>query len=156
MSAKVLDKTDIAALRKADSICIDYALTGLHYIESDGAIRAIKKAQGTDPFEQTHIIQVNARADGYKMNGGKVRKAFAYFPHNKLTEELQTIWSLLRTGDILEVRFTASNNSQVLDEVNLHNDELRLVITRKSGKELSFLMDQHTSKNNSARMCKVY
>ena len=158
MNAKVFDKTDIAALRKADSICIDYKMESLSYTDSAAAIRAIKKAKRSDPFGQdsTYVIDVDSRVNGFNLNGGKIRSAFVHFGSNQFTPELTTIWNLLRAGDTIRVRFTASNNSQILDEVNLHNDEARLIVTRKNGLELVFLIEAKTSKNNSARMCKVY
>lgn len=79
MNAKVLDKTDIAALRKADSICIDYKAESLNYTDSAAAIRAIKIAKSDDPFGQdsTYVIDVDSRVNGFNLNGGNIRWLFA-------------------------------------------------------------------------------
>ena len=68
---------------------------------------------------------------------------------------LTTIWSLLRVGDILRLRWNYNGGSRVVERVNLHTDQLYLEVIRmgkKGEKKMKFFIDEQTGLDNSARM----
>ena len=151
-----LSRQDIAALRKADDLV---------FTHRDGAsyIRAIKrvtdKDKQRDPWadDKEHRINADVEFRDYKnefLHGNW--SAFEMFNGAQYSRQWQTIAGFLRPLDQLTLMWTANNNSQILDEANLHNDMLRVHVKRitKSNKTKNFvfLVDVRTSKNNTARM----
>ncbi len=62
-----------------------------------------------------------------------------------------TVASLLKVGDRVTLRWTASNNNQYADDARLHVDELHLSVDR-GGKRLTFAIGHNVCADNSARM----
>jgi hypothetical protein len=154
-----LTKTDIAALRKCDSIAVH-----LSQHSPEGKVRAIKRAKKSerDPFAQDveHVVTANV-----KINGGwcddmqdKIKKghaacfALVNLYHEQRTPESNVIHTL-REGDEITFRFypDAHSNGYVA-QANLHADVLYLDVTRK-GKRFTWELDSGVCPDNSARMC---
>jgi hypothetical protein len=159
MIMTIIDKTDLTALRKADSVCFDHNIRTTAGPERVSMIRAIKRApyDTTDPFAQdvTHAINVDSRAFSYDHPSDSDNlTAFEMLHSAQVTETWQTIVGLLRVGDDLKLVWAAGNSNGYLEESNLHRDELRLEVTR-NGKRLTFHVATSVCPNNSARMIKT-
>ncbi len=130
----MLTKTDINTMKKADKILF----------RKDG-IECIKKQKGTH-FEERHFINCETNLK----NG---EKAFYSWYDDALR---MTILEFLKVSDELNLYwYKDASTNQLLENANLHGDNLYLKIWRetKKGKKLyKFLIDTQTSLNNTARM----
>ncbi len=172
-----LTKTDLAALRKADSICFDttfrYDLSqGYRRHDFEAQIRAVKRTSEKEktrdpfaPYDRTHYIACEAHLNAYAFDDSSViehrrilaaDKAFHMIHSANFCDHWRGILAFLRVGDDLVLRWTADNNNRLVSNASLHVDQLELEIQRttKAGRTLRyvFLIDFQVSANNSARM----
>lgn len=70
----------------------------------------------------------------------------------KYNQDLATLWSRLRPGDALSLRWVRSNDNDNNRRIGWHRDELHLVINHKSGTVESYLVDVSVGPDNTARM----
>ena len=156
-----ITRQEITALRKADDIVFTHR-EGASYMR---AIKRVTQAEkNKDPWADDKEIRINTGADfrDYKNEFLKDQwHAFEMFHGAQHSRQWQTIAGFLRPLDQLTLCWVANNNSQILDEANLHNDMLRLHVLRRTKgkggshgktKNFVFLIDVRTSKNNTARM----
>lgn len=164
-----LSKLDIAALRKADSVCF-YLHEGQHYI------RAIKEAgldeRARDPFahDQDYRIEADGMVtdysrdsvgDHYLYSPGPVVSCFYMVHVAQFSPEFRTAVGFLRPEDEPVIEWVRDNNSETIRSAGLHVDECHLRIRRwKKGRDgvakgpvmLRFMMGYTITPDNSARM----
>jgi len=155
----IIDKTDLTALRKADSVCFDHNVRTSRGPERGSYIRAIKRApfDSTDPFEQdiTHTIAVDSRAFTYDYASDHDNlTAFGMLHSAQVTETWRTVVALLRVGDDVSLVWAAGNSNGYLTEAGLHRDELRFIVKRGE-RTMTFHVMTDVCPNNSARMIKT-
>jgi hypothetical protein len=158
MNMTTLTKTDIAALRKCDDICVH--LGARH---PEGLVRAIKrKGYGnTDPFatDIEHIVTAKVEIDTLRgrqalETGGVECFAMIGVYHSQHTGQ-SSILKTLRAEDELTFRFypDAHTNGYVAMG-GLHADVLYLDV-RRDGKIIArWELDISICPSNSARMCR--
>jgi len=168
----VLARDDLTALRLAD------AVTFHHNTIADGGPRIslhLESRMSDEPriFTATQQrvfptadgrgrirdIRLESATSGYP-TGGSPGWSSADAPHlscfymihsAQFTECWPTIPRLLKVGDRLALRWVADNNTEILTDAGLHNDELRLYVHRAGGR-LVFPIATSVSPDNSARM----
>lgn len=156
MEDYTLTALDIAALRKADDICVH--LTERH---PSGLIRVIKRAEKTtkNPFAQDveHIIAAPVEIDVFnaapEIASGKA-KCFALVSlyHSQKTPASMIVNSL-RAGDVVRFVFRPDHHTNgYLARVKLHADVLCLMVWR-NGKRVEHTLHASIAPENSARMC---
>ena len=160
-----LTTMDIAALRKADRLCV-------HFDGRDpdkNMVRAIKdnRPSEANPYAQDIEYRIsipikcrayNGRGDYVSAEDIKAVTCFAHvsFYHSQHTPA-STIVQMLRAGDEAWFEFTGdAHTTYAIDERGeFHGDKLILHIERGTGKtrkHLEFIMDYGTYRDNSARM----
>lgn len=147
-----ITKVELAALRKADTVCFDrYWRDGDEFSK----IRAIKDAKRTeaDPYaeEITVSIFVESTVRDYDASSSDRHTCFHMIHSPQYSEEWMTIVGLLKAGDDLVLRWTAGNSNGYLDEAGLHRDELALVVMRGK-RRMVFRIATSVCKDNTARM----
>lgn len=178
-----LDKTAIKAMRDADSICFDHDADPT--LAEHNGIRAIKR--GKAPWYEDTTVRVRARSsvyihsddDGpsrldYDIRNGKTACCFDMIHCSKHSEEWQTIVSLLRAGDEVELRWVGSDNNDYLTRSTvterekdsshpshslgerLYHDKLYLKVHRNGKVKYSFYLTDSICPDNTARMIKPY
>lgn len=158
-----LDAVQLAALRKADSVCF------FHRPKPDTTgetsyINAIKRAKqsAADPFSQDVCVQIvcEHRLTDYSDSDSKIpydSEAFNAFEmiHSAQHENAwQTTASLLRAGDKLMLiwergAFTTQHMKEATPK--FYGDRLSLLVTRGE-RQLTFHIDTRVCEDNSARM----
>lgn len=159
-----LDAIQLAALRKADTVCFFHRavpdLTGeTSYI---GATKN-HKPSASDPFapRETHIvIPCDFRLREYTRGDDKIAydatnwRAFESVMSAQFDEEWRTVVSLLRVGDKLTLlwqRGAWTNESMKNATPQFFGDSLSLIVERAKA-TLQFHIDTSVCENNSARM----
>lgn len=157
-----LTKTDIAALRKGDSIAVHLTKNS-----PEGWVRVIKRAplkSDKNPFPQDveHVIPAHVTINGSWgrtpesiLTGAAKCFALVNLYHSQRTPE-SNIVKTLRDGDEITFRFwpDAHSNGYVA-QADLHADVLYLDV-RRNGKTLHWELDHGVCPNNSARMCQGF
>ena len=149
-----LTKTDIAALRKGNDICVH-----LDSHNKEGLIRVIKRNRPDvrDPFARDveHTLTATATLQyGWEeaFKAGQI-KCFAMLGISKY----HTAYAILRTlreGDELTFRFwpDAHSNGYVA-AAHLHADALYLDVRREGKTKIEWALHDSICSDNSARMC---
>lgn len=169
-----LTKLDLAALRKADSICFDHDRPRDRVNSQAGRIRCIKrlteKQQLQDPYggdERTYTINVDSRisicgnydsAEEKRELQEKLR-AFEMIYAGDFYPKVQTIISNLRVNDVISLKWIMDNNNDYVKNAGLHKDDLVIEVNRdgkQKVKRLEFLVHSSVCEDNSARMIKRY
>jgi hypothetical protein len=161
----ILTKMDIAALRKADRLCV-------HFNGRDpdkNLVQAIKENRPSEanPYAQDieYRIAMPVKCRAYDGLCGyvsaediKAVTCFAHigFHHSQHTPA-STIVQMLRAGDEAWFEFTGdAHTTDAMDRHGeFHGDELTLHVERGAGKarkHLKFVMDYAICRDNSARM----
>jgi hypothetical protein len=158
-----LNAIDLAALRKADSVCF------FHRKAPDASgeasyIDAIKRAKvdARDPFSRdvSHVIACPYRLREYTTGEDKIPfnsvdwNGFESISSAQWSEEWKTIVSLLRVGDKLTLywqRGAFSTESMSTASPKFYGDGLSLVVDRGE-RQLTFHVHTSICENNSARM----
>lgn len=154
----MLDKTQIAALRKANSVSF-YATR-----EGKSGISAVKERHSTpaEPFAQDVRIEIACasrlvnydRETGIRAND-EAYTGFGMIHTSHACEEWQTIASLLREKDVLTLEWQRGAwSSPALTDSGIIGDRLILRVQR-GDKRLSFLADHYCGPNNTARMVRM-
>jgi hypothetical protein len=163
-----LSSSDVHALRRADSVCfhtlpdgnarIDALLTTWAHPHPRIFTTAEQRLfPEPDHSDRRHRIPVTGAIVGFNQEGHWYERglpdatAFAMVHAARLDDIWRTIAAFLRVGDVLTLRWRASNSNQYLREAGLHRDELRLVI-RRGQRDWTFLVDIATGPDNTARM----
>lgn len=160
-----LTKLDIAALRKADSICFDHNVrSGFDDDTRRGHfIRAIKRRapSDSDPYatDITHRIEVTSYLHDYAADreldrDGTMFPSYftAFHMAHHVSPELETVFATLRPGDRLDMGWARGNSTRNLEEAGLHRDELRLTVRRGEKWKRTFLVAVSVCPDNTARM----
>lgn len=171
MTATPLTRDDILALRKSSSVAF-------HHYDGRGYMRAYVKGHG-DPviysaadqrlYPLPHVLneryrEINTDTDMYGYTGNGFEswnldsdpKASAFhLVHNNRPEHM-TIFNLLRTGDLLTLKWVGGNNNDNNKGIGWQRDELRLIVTRGDKKHMAFFIEAQTGPDNSARMISRY
>lgn len=141
----MLTKTDIAAMKKADSICFYYDR------EKGSTIHAIKKESETNPFEQRYTINsIESKFTCY----GDIRhfsKGFQWVSYTYCDFCWQTFLHIVKPGDIVSFHWITDNNNQYVKDANLHVDQFHLIVKRKE-KIFDLMLKSETCPGNTARM----
>lgn len=153
----MLTKTDIAAIRAADDICVH-----LGTANPQGKVRLIKrKPYNAKPFEtdQEYVLEnatvvmetgLGARA---LESGAAECFAMAGIYHNQ-GSHVSSILKTLRAGDIVRFSFYPDCHSNgYVAAAGLHADCLYLHVTR-NGKRQTWELTDSICPANSARMCR--
>lgn len=141
-----LDKIDVSALRKANDICFHHR-GGEHYI------RCLFRPSEDTPYETERRIDVEGRIRAYDQDVPTDRRdAFHMLHGSRMNPVWTTIASLLRGGDELVLVWVAGNDSEVVREAGLHQDELMLLVHRGGKPKWTFLIDARTCPDNTARL----
>ena len=159
-----LDAVQVAALRKADTVCF-FHRTVPDATGETSYIDAAKKHKPSpiDPFapHETHIvIPCDFRLREYTRGDDKIAfdatnwHAFEWIGSAQFSEEWLTIASLLRAGDKLTLlwqRGAWTNESMRNATPQFFGDSLSLIVAREKV-TLQFHIDTSVCENNSARM----
>jgi hypothetical protein len=142
-------------LKNADTISFRMKDDGTSQIECCKKIKI-------DGFETEvrEIIPVGTTAtiyDGYgKGISYEITKAFYWLSYSKNDLVWQTVVKSLKINDGIILEWIAGNNSNLLNDNNLSNDQLNLKIKRNGKIEMIFHIGQEIShKHSSARMIKI-
>jgi hypothetical protein len=154
-----LSKLDIAALRKADDLCVH-----LSQRCPKGLVRAIKRkpmlTQERDPFatDIEHIIDAPVTLDGFcnqKLIENGTVKCFGsvglyHSQHTPASSAIKT----LRAGDEIEFAFEPDGHTNgYVAAAGLHGDVLKLIVRRKGKRVATWKLESSMCPRNSARMC---
>jgi len=152
----ILTKTDIAAFRKADQICI-------HLGERNPTGRVVlikRKPYNAAPFETDQEYKLENCEVRLETTRGREALAsgaarcfeLVYLYHNQHTHA-STVIKSLRAGDEIAFCFAPDHftNGYVAD-AGLHADALLLRVNR-ANKYLTFELETSIGPDNSARMC---
>ncbi len=152
-----LTKIDVAALQKADDICVH-----LRPDCPEGIVRAIKRRRVTpkDPYAQDVDLRVTAAVvlEGYRareaFERGTVRCFTSFTNYGAVTSPVNSILRTLRAGDQLVFRFYAdAEGNGYSAAAHLHADALYLDVYRKGHRHATWLLDVSICAENSTRMC---
>jgi len=155
MTIETITRENKKLLKNADTISFR--------MESDGTsqIECYKKIK-IDGFETEvrEVIPVGVRMEIYEGYGkGKsyeIEKAFYWLSYSKNDMMWQTIVKNLKMNDEIILEWIAGNNTNLLNESNLSNDQLNLRIKRNDKVEMVFHIGQEIShKHSSARMVQL-
>lgn len=165
-----LSREDIAALRKADHVTFSRhkgeayvrACLDRHIDDTTKALRALFPKFHSERSRDRRI-EATDRIGGYDgsrswwtdTDDNQVA-CFYMVHHPDASAEWQTIAAQLRPGDTLRLHWLAGNNSESLDRVGMHRDELRLEVTDRRGKRRTYLVAIKVGPDNSARMIRRY
>ena len=153
----LLTKTDVAAFRAADTLCVH-----LHKDKPAGLVRLIKRIPKSDenpfgPFDREHVLSADVAMTEYgwkeHVEAGRV-KCFAHvsFYHEQHTSASNIIRQL-RVGDEVTFEFRPDSHSNgYLARFGLHADVLVMKV-RRSGITYTWELDSSVTPENSARMC---
>lgn len=174
-TGEVLTRETIAAFRLADSV-------SFHHTPTDGGeIRLALDGNGDDriytareqrlfprtdgPRDRMRSVVVGSRLSGYTSNLGPgwnldsapEAVAFEMIHSAQFSPDWLTVAALLKPDDVITLEWTADNNTEIIESVGLHHDELRLTIDRAGKRRaLSFQLEARVGRDNSARMIRQY
>lgn len=152
-----LTKNDVKAIRQADMV-------SFHRVGGENTLQLSKRVRDAGPFddrERTHDIAVQATLRGYRgdderpdMSGAR---CFAMIQTAQYCDRWQTVAKLVRTGDVLELEWTANDSNGYLraalsNGAALSHDKMYLHICRDGRRALSFYLADSICPDNSARM----
>ena len=153
----MLTKNDIAAIRKADDLCIH-----LNKANPQGLIRLIKRKPMFDakPFEQDqeHLLTASATIETIRGRQALESGAAECFEcvgiyHSQHTP-VSSILKTLKEGDEITFVFSPDYHCNgYVAAAGLHADALLLNVTR-NGKRQTWELATQVCENNSARMCR--
>jgi len=151
-----LTKTDIKALRTADSVCA-YLSEDRYYLIA----RKDKPWNTTDPWaeDKRHEIPCLGSYKSWDKDMGSMGPAVtSCFATVSRSYDACGIWEVLREGDRIRLIFYRSNNSENTKSIGWERDELHVEILRRNDpdgrKPLRFLGEVYCGPNNSARICR--
>jgi hypothetical protein len=153
----MLSKTDIAAIRKADSLCIH-----LNARHPNGLVRLIKrKPYNAQPFEtdQEYVLanehvtmETTSGRDALERGIAECFSLVSIYHSQGCPSS--SILKTLRAGDELTFSFYPDCHSQMyVARAGLHADCLYLHV-RRNGKRHTFELESSICPENSARMCR--
>jgi hypothetical protein len=144
-----LSKEDIKRLKTADRICFDFYRKDNEEIHQ---IRAIKELRDEWNSEKTIEIPIGSSFSGTYEN--EVKSCFYMLHAPQQSRPWQTIISLLRAGDEIEVQWCKGyGDCTLLERSSITVDYLYLHIWRENGKEkrdvkYSFFVDYQLSQTD--------
>lgn len=153
----MLSKTDIAAIRRADDICIH-----LNKRHPNGLVRLIKrKGYNAKPFEtdQEYILEnehvTMETTSGRDALERGVAECFSMSGiYHSQGSPVSSILKTLKAGDELTFSFYPDCHSQAyVAAAGLHADCLYLHV-RRNGKRQTWELESSITPENSARMCR--
>lgn len=166
-----LSKSDIAALKQGDSIC-------LHHRKGNvGQVRAIKRkkdgtlwtSNGDNEREIGCSSSIRSWSEREQLLDGKHCTAYHYINYAQYDEIWRTVVSLLRVGDELHIEWISSSNSYLkwarIDGsagdgsdsardyagLKLYHDRVYLRVRRGGESKYYFMLSDSICPNNSAR-----
>lgn len=168
IDTQILTSQDVLALRKADSVSFHHH-DGRTYMRAGlrtfGTEQRIYTAAEQSVFPLTDVVDDRAReidcdgiVDTYETDSVRRRlgagvSAFAMKHAARHSAVWTTITGLLRGGDSLRLVFTGNQfSNEYSRKADLHVDGLMVVVTTKSGKKMTFLLDVSVCADNTARM----
>lgn len=148
------------ALRHADAICFDLLKDGQAQIR---AILREDSRHNTTGFEQVVTIHCGGpRVQDYGRSTRHYPDAHTYSAYHHegvatMNDVVRTIVNRIKIGGFVNLVWTRDNNNDILRDANLHQDELRVVISgpEKDGKlppADTYLVEIAVTLDNSARM----
>jgi hypothetical protein len=153
----VLTKMDISAMRKADML-----LVGLnHRAAGESLVKLVKTFRPSDscPFghDAEYVIgaPVILRYGAYGDDTSHVHcwSHVSLYPDQQCTRS--SILATLRAGDGIKFEFYPDHHTtQGLARAGFHGDAIRLLVYRGDKHVATFVLDQCTCPDNTARMCK--
>lgn len=151
----ILTKEDVQALKAADDAVV-FSATYQGEGTYQGFIRAIKKVTTTGYNDATvdRDIPVDALLTTYHKPWAEAKAANASHVITGPSYEgfWQTITTFLRPGDDVTIHFIAGNNTPLLEEAGLTQDECALVV-RRGKQRMAFHLDNRITRPTSpARM----
>ena len=155
MTIETITRENKKLLKNADTISFRMKNDGTSQIECSKKIKI-------DGFETEvrEIIPVGTTATIYEGYGKgisyEIEKAFYWLSYSKNDMIWQTIVKNLKINDEIILEWIAGNNTNLLKESNLSNDQLNLKIKRNGKIEMMFHIGQEIShKHSSARMIQL-
>jgi hypothetical protein len=149
-----ITKTDIAAIRSADTLCVH-----LNKTNSTGLIRLIKGRDRAKPFseDQEYVLPCSVELHGYNhrtaIENGAQCFAHVYLFHSQHTP-VSCIMNTLRAGDeVTFVFYPDAHSNGYLAKAGLHGDALYMHV-RRGDKRYEWNLQTSTCPENSARMCR--
>ena len=151
----MLTKQQIKALKSADTIVFAFKRGNGH------EIRAIRKAENTnDGFDQTVYIETMGRFSlysdtqwGYNQTDSEPENCYSHFGSPQYNDYLKTVFSLLREGDEIVLKWSYANNSEFMIGRQVTRDNLVVIIRRDDTDKYHFQMDDSvTNPGSSARL----
>jgi hypothetical protein len=144
-----LERHHLRAFRSADSLAFH------HLPNRQGEIVLRKRAESTTSgFEEQVSIFTDSYVGDYSRHeiGQRYTGFHLAYGYNDL---MRTLVGRLQVGDTLGLVWRRDNNNDILRDAGLHGDEVMLVITKKTGKKETYLLDSSVYRDNSARAIKI-
>lgn len=144
----------LRALRHADTIVFRLN-DGQATIEA-----SIDARNSRDGFEHTSVSYVAHDVTDYERGRSDVPMSerrysgFVYMGSAKFDQVTQTLLTRIAKGDTVTLAWRYGNGVPVLRDVGYRTDDLRVLITKPSGRVETYLVESSTGPDNSARMVK--
>lgn len=167
MTHTPLTRTDINALRQADSVTFHYNARTDQNGTRSCFVRAHKRVTDEErehdpfaPYERTHTIDLGTWEDhrltdygnDYTAMHGAKYSAFVMIHSASVVQTWLTIARSLKVGEEIVMHWTRDNNNQLLEQAGLHRDQLEIAVGMPGKPARYYLVDVSTSLDNSARM----
>lgn len=164
-----LTTDDIAALRAAESVqfcrdydgasCVKLILSGTW----DTSAPRIYTARQQRLFPHTSTMsgdryrKLTARSSIQSVLGGATEHARCDHTLRRAqdNDEWQTIARIIKPGDVVGLRWRSGNDYQLITDVGLHRDELRMVLRRDNNNLRVFLIDAAVCADDTASMIRL-
>ena len=169
-----LEKKDLQALRKADTLVFHHDRPENNKNGTAGRIRCIKRTSQAElerdpyaPEDREYEMELDSWVDicsdaipesmTISEFRDKIRASEVLYPYPSYVggNTLSTVIGLLKAGDILKLRWYYGDGNDYMKRANLHRDHLELKIERpgkSKTKLMTFLLRVSVCEDNTARM----
>ena len=148
-----LTKADIAAFKIADTISLWWE-GGESRDLTEGTIKLGKRRSGDGWQNAESEYEIKANGHLYRYSSGNGRQTCRYWNSSlKYCPETQTVFQLMRVGDIIQMKWVMDNNNDNYKKLDWHCDELSIVLIRGKAR-YEFLIEKYVGPNNCGRMCR--
>lgn len=145
-----LERHHLRAFRNADS------LSFRHRPDEQGEIVLNKCAENSPTgFDQQVILFTGSGVSDYGRDRQHGQRYTGFWLGYGYNEVVRTFIGRLQVGDTISLTWHRDNNTDILRDAGLHQDELLVTITKKGGKKETYLLDSSTCRDNTARTVRL-